>query len=238
MRRLFLALVLATPAAAQEAAPPATGEAPGTRLFQVPAGCTAYLTVQQASCTVSHHYTCEGDPEGWQRRAEMDERGVAYAGAIDGETQWIESLHFLSDHSETLAPNPADPASFSELLATGRDSFDFVTDSPEIGPTRYAGSDRLTGESVTIDGVTLDRTEFQLVATDATGAEVWRTAGNEYISRDWRMFLAGTSATQLPDGSTYEDDSSPVEFIRPGEEGFLSVRPRHGCGQLMSKRAG
>jgi hypothetical protein len=234
MRRLLLACLAATPAVAQDSAP----AAPGARLFQVPAGCTAYLTVQQASCTVSHHFTCEADPEGWQRRAEMDESGVSYAGAVDAETQWVESLHFLSGHSETLAPNPADPASFSELLATGRDSFDFVTDSPEIGPTRYAGSDRLTGETVTIDGVALDRTEFKVVAYDATGAEVWRTAGREYISRDWRMFLAGATTTRLPGGETYEEDSSPVEFILPGEDGFLSVRPRHGCGQMMSKKAG
>jgi hypothetical protein len=234
MRLLVLAAFAAAPALAQDAAP----AAPDARTFQVPAGCTAYLTIQQASCSVSHHFTCEGDPEGWQRRVDMDESGVAYAGAIDSETQWVESLHFLSGHSEALAPDPADPASFSELTSTGRDSFDFVTESPELGPTRYVGSDRLTGETVTIDGVTLDRTEFKVVAYDASGVEVWRTAGNEFISRDWRMFLAGVATTQLPGGETYEEDSSPVEFILPGEDGFLSVRPRHGCGQMMSKRAG
>ncbi len=234
MRLLLAVLLLATPALAQEA-PPASDEAPDARTFQPPAGCTAYLTVQQSSCTVSHHYTCEGDPEGLQRRVDMDEGGIAYAGAIDAETQWIESLHFLSGHSERLAPNPADPASFTELSTAGSDSFDFVTDSEEIGPTRYVGEDRLTGETVTIDGVTLDRTEFRVTAYDATGTEAWRTAGSEFISRDWRMFLAGTSTTKLPDGQTFEGDDTPVEFVFPDEEGFLSVRPKHGCGQLMSE---
>lgn len=230
MSRLLPLLLLAAalPAAAQESAP-------DSRTFQPPAGCTAYLTVQGAACSVSHHFTCGSDPEGWQRRVDMDESGITYFGAIDSETQWMESFHVLSGHSETLAPAPADPASFSELTATNADSFDFVTNSPEIGPTRYVGEDRLTGETVTIDGVTLDRTEFRVTAYDAQGNELWRTAGNEFISRDWRMFIGGSNTTALPTGETYEDDNSPVEFVFPEEEGFLSIRPRYGCGSLMSK---
>lgn len=223
-----LLLVLAAPALAQ------TGQ---TRTFQVPAGCTAYLTVQSSACSVSHHFTCDGDPEGWQRRVDMDEGGIAYAGAIDRETQWMESQHFLSGHVETLRPNPDDPASFSTLLATGRDTFDFWTDSPQIGPTHFVGEDRLTGETAVIDGVTLDRTEFDMVASDAQGQEVWRTSGAEYVSRDWRMFLSGAGTTTLPTGETYGDEDRPVDFILPGEPGFLAATPRHGCGEVMSKVA-
>jgi hypothetical protein len=110
--RLILALaLLAAPAAAQEAAP-APPDAPAQvdrRTFQPPQGCTAFLTVQSAACTVSHHFTCEADPEGWQRRVDMDEEGIAYSGAIDAETQWVESYHFLSGHSEALAPTPPTP---------------------------------------------------------------------------------------------------------------------------------
>lgn len=228
----LLACLAAAPALAQQDAP----AAPRGRTFQPPAGCEAYLTVQMASCTVSHHFTCAADPEGWQRRVDMDEGGITYAGAIDGETQWMESVHFLSGHSERLAPDPADPASFSELLATGRDSFDFVTLSDEIGPTRYVGEDRLVGTE-TIDGVTLDRTEFRVTAYDGQGNEVWRTAGREYISREWRMFLSGTSSTATPDGETFEGDDTPVDFVRPGEPGFLTVSPLNGCGAVMSKAA-
>lgn len=231
MRLLVLACLLAAPAFAQEAP-----SAPAGRTFTPPQGCTAYLTVQMASCAVSHHFTCAADPEGWQRRVDMDEDGITYAGAIDAETQWMESAHFLSGHSERLAPDPADPASFSDLLATGQDSFDFMTLSDEIGPTRYVGEDRIVGTEV-IDGVTLDRTEFRVTAFDAEGNEVWRTAGREYISRDWRMFLSGTSSTATPDGETFDGDDTPVDFIMPGEEGFLSVSPRHGCGAVMSKAA-
>jgi hypothetical protein len=228
MRLLLPFALLAAPAALAQ-------EAPASRTFEPPPGCTAYVTVQGSGCGVSHHFTCEGDPAGWQRRVDMDEGGVTYFGAIDRETQWVESNHVLSGHTEALAPDPADPASFDTLVATGVDSFDFITYSPQYGATRYKGQDRLTGETVTIDGVTLDRTEFRVTAFDASGAEIWSTSGHEYISRDWRMFISGTSTTSVPDGEAATDENHPVDFIFPGEEGFLGVTPRHGCGQLMSR---
>jgi hypothetical protein len=224
-----------TPEATPDVAPEATPEAPSaaTRTFQPPAGCEVFVTVQMAACSVSHHFTCERDPEGWQRRVDMDEGGITYFGAIDAETQWVESYHVLSEHTERLGAAP-DPASFTELLETGRDSFDFVTESPEVGQTRYVGSDRLTGETVTIDGVELERTEYQIVASTPDGTEAWRGAGREYISREWRMFLSGES-TYTSEGETNEVDDAPVEFIFPGERGFLSVSPKHGCGAVMSR---
>ncbi len=201
--------------------------------FTPPAGCTAYLTVQMASCTLSHHFTCEDDPQGHQRRVDMDEEGMTYFGQIDAETQWIESFHLRSDHSERLAPDPADPASLSGLIATGRDSYDFRTLSDSIGETRYVGEDRLTGTTVTIDGVTLDETAYSIRALGPDGTELWRSEGTEYISRAWRMFLSGRGTVSVPDDS-FETDDTPVEFLFPGDAGFLSVNPKHGCGVMMS----
>lgn len=201
--------------------------------FALPAGCTGYVTVQMKSCTVSHHFTCTNDPEGLQRRVDLAEDGVTYFGAIDAETQWIESFHVRSGHSERLEDEPANRASFSALLADGVDTYDFSTLSDEIGPTRYVGQDSLTGETVEIDGVTLDRTQYTIMALDADGNEMWRSTGNEFISRDWRMFLSGTSTYVTPE-DTYEVDNSPVEFVFPGEPGFLSANPKFGCGEIMS----
>lgn len=203
------------------------------RSFSLPPGCEAFVTVQSRGCTVSHHFTCESDPEGLQRRVDLSEEGMVYAGAIDRETQWIESFHFLSGHSERLAPNPADPASFTNLLQTNLDTFDFETLSDEVGTQRYVGQDRLTGETVTIDGVDLLQTEYQIVAYAADGTEMWRSTGNEYISPEWRMFMSGTSEVTTPDDS-WEDDGSPREFIFPGEDGFLSASPKFDCGVVMS----
>lgn len=220
MKHALALICLAAPAAAQD-------------VFTLPAGCNAYLTVQNESCQVEHHFTCQGDPTDHQRRVSLDERGLTYAGEIDHEAQWIGSVHVLSGHTERLAPDPADPASLSELIATGVDTYDFETLSDEIGTTRYVGQDSLTGRQVTIDGVTLDETAYQITAYDAAGDVVWESQGNEFISRDWRMFLSGTSTVTTPNG-TFDANDRPVEFIFPGEPGFLSARPKHGCGVAIS----
>ncbi len=223
IRHLSL-LLLAAPAAAQDT-------------FNLPQGCEAYLTIQARDCSVSHHFTCEGDPEGHQRRVDLTEEGMVYAGAIDRETQWIESFHVLSGHSERLESSPADRASMTELIATGTDTYDFQTLSAEIGPTRYAGQDRLTGETVTIDGVDLRQTEYEITATTPDGTFLWSSEGREYISDEFRMFISGTGTTTTSD-ETWESDGTPVEFIFPGEPGFLSSQPKHGCGVMMSRFEG
>ena len=209
----------------------ATGQTSQT--FTLPEGCDAYLTVQSASCQVDHHFTCVGDPEGHKRRVSFDEEAMTYFGTIDNETQWVGSFHPLTGHSEELEESPVDPASFSELIETGRDSYDFKTLSEEIGTTRYVGADELTGNTITIDDVTLEETNYQITAYDEAGDEMWSSKGQEYINRNWRMFMAGTGVITVP-GDTFEKNDTPVEFIYPGERGFLSINPKHGCGVVMS----
>ena len=221
--RIAFALILA--------AGPAFAQSPMT--FTLPAGCTAYLTVQNQSCEVDHHFTCTGDAEGMKRRVSLDEEGLTYVGQIDAEAQWIASFHVLAGINETLAPDPADPASLTNLLATNLDTWDFRTLSGEVGETRYVGQDSLTGLQVTIDGVTLEETAYEITAFDASGAEIWASRGNEFVSRDWRMFLSGTSTVTTP-AETFSLNNSPVEFIFPGDPGFLSASPKHGCGLAIS----
>lgn len=219
---LSAAVLLATPAPAQQA-----------RTFTLPAGCEAFVTVQSKDCTVEHNFICAADPEGIKQRITLDEQGMTYFGSTDRETQWIQSFHPRSGHSERLEDSPADRASLTELIEKGVDTYDFVTLSDEIGPTRYVGQDSLTGRTVTIDGVTLEETAYQITAYDGEGTMMWASEGNEYISREWRMFIAGPGTVTLPD-ETYDEDDSPVEFIFPGEPGFLSANPKHGCGVVMS----
>lgn len=205
----------------------------GSGTFGLPVGCTAYLTVQDASCQVDHHFTCDGDQAGHQRRVSLDEQGITYAGEIDAEAQWIASYHALTGHSEALMSNPVDPSSLSELIAANIDTFDFGTSSDMYGITRYAGQDSLTGREVVIDGVTLLETAYDLTAYAEDGSEIWSARGNEFISPEWRMFLSGTGVTTTTEGQVEHDDR-PVEFIFPGEPGFLSTRPKHGCGVAIS----
>ncbi len=215
---------------------PAMGAEPIGR-FALPAGCEAYVTVQKRNCVVSHLFTCAADPEGWQRRADLDETGLIYLGVIDAETQWIESQHLLAGTVDRLGDAPADPASFSELLETGRDSFEFETVSEPFSVTRYSGHDRLTGKSVTIDGVSLRETEFEVVATAANGAELYRISGREYVQPEWRSFLSGQRQVTTPDES-YSTDATPHSFEFPDDPGFLAAKPHIGCEAVMSSLSG
>lgn len=201
--------------------------------FTLPQGCEGIVTIQQKSCLVSHVFTCAADPEGFVRRVDLDIDGMNYIGSIDSETQWIESYSPRSGSTSVLGENPRDPASFSELLETGIDTYDFTTESDVFGITRYIGTDRLTGETRTIDGVTLEQTEFDITAFDSGGRQIWAAKGREFINRDWRIFLSGERDVTDLSGSFSEDDS-PVTFSFPGESGFLAAEPQYDCGAILS----
>lgn len=220
IRLLAPLLLLAAPAAAQT--------------VSLPAGCEAYVTVQKRSCIVSTLFRCAADPEGHQRRMDFDEDGLVYAGMIDAETRWVESFYVSGAYTDRLAPNPADPASFTALIETGYDDWDFSTISDPYAETIYRGYDRLTGVVEEIDGVTLEQTEFNVVAYAPDGLELWRTTGNEYINRDWRTFLSGTRTVTTPT-EVFETDGRPVEFAFPGEDGFQTTQPLYDCGVMLSK---
>jgi len=215
---VMIAVLAASPLAAQE--------------FSLPQGCEGYLTIQSTSCTVSHYFRCSADTSDQQRRATLDEEGLTYVGLINSEAEWVESFHLRSGHTERLQ-SAADAMSMTELLANDVDTWEFTTESAEIGSTTYVGMDRLTGESIEIDGVTLLRTQYALTALDANGDEAWRSEGSEFVSPEWRMFIGGTSSYITSD-DRFENDDTPVEFIFPGEPGYLSVNPKHGCGLQLS----
>ena len=211
---------------------PLTASSTVAQEFTLPEGCEAYLTIQNTSCTVSHHFICDFDTAGEQRRASLDENGLSYVGKINSEAEWVESFHLRSGHTERLGSSP-DSMSMSDLLAGEVDTWEFITESAEIGENRYVGYDQLTGESIEIDGITLLRTEFALTAYDAEGNEVWSAAGREFVNPEWRMFIGGQSTYTNSEGS-FDNDDTPVEFIFPGEAGFLSVNPKFGCGVELS----
>lgn len=204
--------------------------------FQAPEGCETFLTVQARQCRVSNHYRCSADPAGDQWRADFDQQGPFFLSRIDREAQWIESFDLGEViERQTLAPNPADPASFSELLATQIDTFAFDLDHEGRASTRVSGFDRLTGRSVAIDGITLAETQFEFTETDLEGNLLRQSRGNEYIHPDWRLFFAGPSEWNGGDGTFLPIDGSPVQFIFPGEPGFAATEPLFDCDPLMTR---
>jgi hypothetical protein len=213
---------------------PATAQSPTPGTFSPPAGCKGWLTVQSRGCRVSNHYRCSADAPGDQWRADFDQEGIFFVSRIDRETQWVESFDMFPTTRQTLIPDPADPASFSTLLSTGLDTFDFGLMQDDGPQSRVRGFDKLTGRSVVIDGVDLEETEFEYSETAPDGTVLRSAKGNEFIHRDWRLFLAGTSEWEGPDGPVAVD-GTPKQFIFPGEPGFFTTEPIFDCDVTMSQ---
>lgn len=200
--------------------------------FYPPEGCTAVLTVQSRSCALSNIYTCEVDQPGDSWRVEFDVDGPIFISKIDYETQWLESYDLFPTSREVLIQPADDPASLTELLETGTDSYDFVQRG-DSGPVRVVGFDRLTGEEVVIDGEPLLVTEFN-ARHETTDGVVLEVTGSEYVSVRHRRFISGTYQGKGVNGS-FEDDKTPVDFIYPGEPGFFSKTPLYDCEASLAR---
>lgn len=203
--------------------------------FTPPAGCEIYMTVQSKQCRVSNHYRCAADAPGDQWRADFDQEGMFFQSRINSEGEWLESYDVDPPVKQTLDANPTDPASFSELMAQGLDSYAFGLSDSTGERTRVRGQDRLTGKTWVIDGITLKETEFQYTETDLDGNVLRQSRGNEYISPEFRLFFSGPSEWTGTDGAPLPLDGSPVEFIFPGEPGFASTQPLFDCDAVMSQ---
>jgi len=201
--------------------------------FTPPEGCTATLTVQSRGCNVANYYICTADQPGDKWRADFDQEGMYYQSKIDVETQWIESYEQNPAVKQVLDPNPADPANFSELLATGMDSFDFNLSKDNGEQSNVKGFDKLTGEEVVIDGMTLKRTQFEMIETDPEGNVVRQARGFEYISADLRNFFSGTSEYFSGD-EWLPTEGSPVQFSKPGDKGCGATQPIFECDAVVS----
>ena len=205
--------------------------------FTPPEGCTAFLTVQARQCRVSNYYKCSGDAPGDQWRQDFDQEGVFFKSRIDAETQWIESYDLNPTMKQTLDPGAQDPASFSDLLASGLDSFAFGLTKETGEKTKVSGFDKLTGKIVVIDGMSLKQTQFEFTETDLSGNVLRQSRGNEFVSPELRMFFSGTS--EWDDGTGYVPiDGSPVQFIAPGEPKFGSTEPIFDCDTVVSQGGG
>ncbi|MGL6210310.1 MAG: hypothetical protein ACRC14_10835 [Paracoccaceae bacterium] len=202
--------------------------------WAAPEGCEVFMTVQSRECRVSNHYRCTGDNPGDQWRADFDQDGIYFQSRINAEAEWVESYELFPTVKQVLDPGSMDPASFSDLLATGQDGFIFGLTKDTGAQSKVRGQDRLTGKTFVIDGITLSETEFEYEETDLDGNVLRRAKGNEYINPEWRLFFSG--AAEWWDGEAWLPmDGSPLQFIFPGEPGFAATEPLFDCDPVLSR---
>lgn len=200
--------------------------------YYPPNGCTAVMTTQNRNCVLSNIYTCGADQPGESWRLMFDREGPLFLAKIDYEAQWLESYDVFPSRRDTLRLPATDPASLTELLATGIDSYDFIqTSGQEV--VRVVGYDRLTGDDVVIDGEPLLGTEFSVRQESTTRGDL-HAKGREFVSVKHRRFFSGRT-TMTFDGETEEQDRTPIDFIYPGEPGFFSKTPLYECEASLAR---
>lgn len=201
--------------------------------FQPPDGCTLQMTVQARGCTVGQHYTCQGDNPGDMRTTYFDTEGPRHISLIDRETRWLETMNPRNGIVDSLEAGAADDASFSTLIQTGRDDFDFWTRSENGIRLRHMGYDELTGRQVVIDGQQMEETRFELTTTDDRGEVLWRRTGNQFVSREFGRFFGGVEHSSDWTGLDETSNDSPVTFDFPGDPGFGETTPQYDCSMQM-----
>lgn len=203
--------------------------------FTPPQSCKLEVTVQNRGCSVSQYYRCSTDPKGDQRSAIFGQDGLTHLSRIDDETRWVESSDPQTGLEDHLVDEARDHASFSTLLDTGRDDFDFWTVSNTGERLHHVGHDELTGEKVSVDGIELEKTRFQLTTSDQGGEVLITREGQQFISRAMRRFYGGVEQQSDWTGEDRNTNDSPVLFSFPGEEGFGETTPQFDCDQLMTQ---
>ncbi|MEQ5872369.1 hypothetical protein J4E08_21125 [Sagittula sp. NFXS13] len=201
-------------------------------VFQAPAGCETFLTVQMKECRVEHHYRCAASGSD-QWRAVYVEQGPIFVSRIDAQAQWLSSIDIASGRETVTVMPVKDPSDVTALIETGQDAFDFQQRRADGSVERVFGEDRIVERNVLLDGELLHRTVFEVTYQRADGSEIGTYSGSEYVSEAHQRFFAGRG-TSVFDGVSSSFDRTPQEFIYPGEPGFASVTPVYDCGMMMS----
>ena len=206
--------------------------AAGAADFTTPAGCEAFMSVQDRGCTVSLLWRCEAGRAGGVWEASFSLEGLDSIVSYDDDYQWLDAAYSWDGSREKFAPPASDPISVTELLETGLDTFDFNMHraTPDRRyDIRVTGADRLTGETVTIDGFEMDEAQTQLEIVDDEGTTDYAPKGTQFYSRELGMFFLGPEEVVGADGVPGLYDDRPVDIILPGEPGFGSTMPLYDC---------
>lgn len=215
---LVLALALATPTLAKD--------------FTPPEGCNTFLSVQNKGCTVSLLWRCDVAPEGDFSEASFGPDGLETLVNYSAGYQWLDTIYIWDSSREEFLPPAADPIDVDDMLATGIDTYEFSMRRSEPDGSydiRVTGADQLTGQTLGVDGYTLDLVQTRLEIVNENGVVEYRSEGTQFFSRTLGHFFLGTEDVEFENGERATFDSTPVDIILPGEPGFGSTVPLYEC---------
>ncbi|NSX54038.1 hypothetical protein [Parasulfitobacter algicola] len=217
---MAIALMGAAPAAAQS--------------FNVPDGCTGFLTTQNRSCTVTHYFTCEGDAEGYRQSYTYTQQGRSHHLTFDADFNWIKMNNLRWDH-QFMPRNLKQSLDSLEKLQT-EGSYRFNDDFLHVAQGQtyevvWSGENTLTGTSVTVDGEDMLEVSHLSHFYDSNNAPYIKYEGVQLFWAKENLYMGG----RWIDQDTGEvGNNTPVDLIRPDEPGFDVATPAYDCDTLIS----
>lgn len=202
----------------------------------LPSNCTPQLSVQTRNCSVTNHYSCTATA--FSRFAySYDSGGLQQAQILTDEYSSIRTFYPSLKGDRTtglvidLAPGAPAPLSLTELIATGRNDYEYEFRRPDPKVViHYQGFDELTGEAAEIDGISMLVTNFRYERTTTIQENVSKetVSGSQYVNVGLGIFFGGLE-TYERETKTVVQDRTPVDLIFPGEPDFMSTTPLYGC---------
>ena len=199
----------------------------------LPAGCSPYLTVQTVDCEVDIYMRCDRPGGEVIRIQNYAPHGLDTIEEATADWSLLFSVDVERNTGLVVREGPATPISNAALLADGISTFeypvDFYFDRRQPYSVQMTGAFRLTGKTTKIDDLPLLVLENRIRIAIPPPRGPLELIQTGYYSEDLDAYMEGAGSLRLGDNVTAVD-SGPVAFARPGEAGWLSTVPIHGCG--------
>ncbi len=206
-----------------------SGPALAQSSIEVPEGCTPEVTVHKAGCAASTIMMC-GD----ERRAQTYTRGSLEHEHIY-DTDW-SLLGYNFETSDTVnmrhQENTGASMSFAELVETGASPSEgaFMVKTGRITREFFlSGENRLTGDSITLDGETFLVGESYRIFEPKPGAGGLEFNIDFLISPERNLFIEGSITRNAYGAGEEQMDHTPLALALPGAPGFLADRSMVSC---------
>ena len=189
------------------------------------AHCTTLAVIQSQSCLVRRVVTCDNFPNDVTAVGSYGPDGPTGMAMFNSDGRTLETNAGPGTPKVKLGEQ-ADPLSLRVALGAGADSFDYQMVHETAGIAQISGQITTSGETVTIDGRSLQVLTSNPTTVNPAG-ETQTVAIRYLYDPDLRLMFTDS----VSDATTGEIriTRTPVDFIWPGETGFEDYVPQFGC---------